>query len=233
MNPKKVGIASAAVAVAALLAAGGASIATAAQSAGQSGISIVADQGATGDQAAPGGAGGRGPGAGGPGGHEQTTVTGDEASQVTDAVTAQDSTISVESVEKDPDGSYDVHGTKDGNPVMVQVSADLTSIEVGPGPGGPGGPGGGPGGHQHTAVTGDEATQVTDAVTAEDPSITVESVQKDEDGSYDVHGTKDGAKVMVEVSADLTDVEVRTAPQHQGGQPPVDDTITPGQTPTS
>ena len=232
MNPKKVGIASAAVAVAALLAAGGASIATAAQSAGQSGISIVADQGTTGDQAPQDLAGGRGPGGGGPGGHEHTAVTGDEATQVTDAVTAQDSTITVESVEKDPDGSYDVHGTKDGNPVMVQVSADLASVEVGGGPGGPGGPEG-PGGHQHTAVTGDEATQVTDAVTAQDPSITVESVQKDEDGSYDVHGTKDGAKVMVEVSADLATVEVRTAPPHQGGQPPVDGTTTPGQTPTS
>jgi pectate lyase len=73
-----------------------------------------------------------------------------------------------------------------------------------------GGPGGGPGGHEHTAVTGDELTKVTAAVKAKDSAITVTSVQKDPDGSYDVHGTKAGAQVMVEVSKDLKTIEVRT-----------------------
>ena len=34
----------------------------------------------------------------------------------------------MESVRKDPDGSYDVLGTKDGSPVMFDVSADLKTI---------------------------------------------------------------------------------------------------------
>jgi hypothetical protein len=222
VNPKKLGIAGAAVAVAAMLAAGGASIATAAQS-GQSGISVVADQAATEDQASQDQGGARGPG-----GHQHTAVTGDEATKVSDAVTAADSTITIDSIMKDPDGSYDVHATKDGTPVMVEVSADLASVEVRTdrGPGGPGGPGG----HQHTAVTGDEATKVSDAVT-------IDSIMKDPDGSYDVHATKDGTPVMVEVSADLADIEVRTPPQHDGGQPPADAPSgpeqAPGQTPTS
>lgn len=72
---------------------------------------------------------------------------------------------------------------------------------------GPGGGKGGPGG-THTEVTGDEATKVTDAVTAWDSGYTVTSVQKDDDGSYDVHATKaDGTTVMLEVSADLTTIE--------------------------
>jgi len=43
--------------------------------------------------------------------------------------------------------------------------------------------------------------------------VTVESVRKDPDGSYDVLGTKDGQKVMFDVSADLA-----TVSQAQGGQ---------------
>ena len=67
---------------------------------------------------------------------------------MTDAVTAYDDAITVDSVLEDPDGSYDVLGTKDGEPVMLEVSADLATItERTGGPGGPGGPGrGGPGG---------------------------------------------------------------------------------------
>jgi hypothetical protein len=38
----------------------------------------------------------------------------------------------------------------------------------------------------------------------------VATVVKDEDGSYDVFGTKGGSPVMVEVSKDLKTVEVRT-----------------------
>ena len=80
---------------------------------------------------------------------------------------------------------------------------------------GSGGPGGG---HEHTAVTGSELTKVTAAVKAKDSAITVTSVQKDPDGSYDVHGTKAGAPVMVEVSKDLKTIEVRTG--GPGGRDP-------------
>ena len=57
-----------------------------------------------------------------------TPVTGDEATQVGAAVTAKDSAVTVTSVRKDPDGSYDVLGTKAGSNVMFDVSADLATI---------------------------------------------------------------------------------------------------------
>jgi len=136
-------------------------------------------------------------------------VTGDEAAKVSAAVTAKDSGVTVESVRKDPDGSYDVLGTKDGQKVMFDVSADLATVSQAQG----GGRGGAGGGSQDTPVTGDEAAKVSAAVTAKDSGVTVESVRKDPDGSYDVLGTKDGQKVMFDVSADLA-----TVSQAQGGQ---------------
>jgi hypothetical protein len=54
-----------------------------------------------------------------------------------------------------------------------------------------------------TPVTGDELAKVTAAVKAKDSSITVTSVRKDPDGSYDVLGAKNGANVMYDGSADL------------------------------
>ena len=85
---------------------------------------------------------GRGAG-GGPGGHAHTEVTGTELAKVTAAVKAKDSTVTVQRVQKDPDGSYDVIGTKDGSPVMLEVSKDLKTIQTRTG-----GPGGGRGGQQ-------------------------------------------------------------------------------------
>ena len=61
----------------------------------------------------------------------------------------------------------------------------------------------------HTAVAGDELAKVTDAVKAKDSAVTVTEVWKDADGSYDVIGTKDSARVHVEVSSDLQTVEVK------------------------
>jgi len=61
-----------------------------------------------------------------------------------------------------------------------------------------------------TPVTGDELAKVTAAVTAKDSSVTVTSVQKDPDGSYDVFGTKAGALVMFDVSADLATITSNT-----------------------
>ena len=55
-------------------------------------------------------------------------MTGAELTKVKDAVKAKDSSVSVQSVRQDPDGSYDVFGTKDGSPVMLEVSKDLKTI---------------------------------------------------------------------------------------------------------
>jgi hypothetical protein len=85
---------------------------------------------------------GRAGGAGGPGGASQdTAVTGDEADKVIAAVTAKDSSVTIDTVRKDPDGSYDALGTKDGSPVFFDVSADLKTVtENAGGPGGRMGP---------------------------------------------------------------------------------------------
>jgi hypothetical protein len=74
----------------------------------------------------------------GRGGGNHTPVTGDEAAKVTAAVKAKDSAVTVSSVRKDPDGSYDVLGTTSGNPVMYDVSADLLTITESAGRGGHG-----------------------------------------------------------------------------------------------
>ena len=66
------------------------------------------------------------------------------------------------------------------------------------------------GGHTHTPVTGDELAKVTAAVKAKDSAVTVTTVQKDPDGSYDVEGTKAGAPVRFDVSADLKTITART-----------------------
>lgn len=83
-------------------------------------------------------------GQGGPmGGSQATPVTGDEADKVIAALKAKDATASITEVRKDPDGSYDALGTKDGAPVFYEVSADLSTVTENTG-----GPMGGPGGHQ-------------------------------------------------------------------------------------
>ena len=155
--------------------------------------------------------------------HEHTDVTGTELAKVTAAVKAHDSAITVKTVRKDPDGSYDVDGTKAGKPVALDVSKDLkTFTERTGGPGGrgdhgPGGPGG-PGGSQDTAVTGAELSKVTAAVKAHDSAITVTGVRQDPDGSYDVFGTKAGAPVALDVSKDLKTFTERTGgPGGHGG----------------
>lgn len=73
----------------------------------------------------PGGVGGPGQG-----GSQDTPVTGDELAKVTAAVKAEDSSVTVSRVQKDPDGSYDVFGTKSGAPVMFEVSSDLKTVST-------------------------------------------------------------------------------------------------------
>ncbi|HKG51989.1 MAG TPA: hypothetical protein VKB14_16255 [Actinomycetales bacterium] len=141
-------------------------------------------------------------------GSADTAVTGAEAAKVTAAVKAKDSSVTVSSVRKDPDGSYDVLGTKSGSQVMYDVSADLKTISQGGGGGHRGGRG--HGGSADTPVTGAEAAKVTAAVKAKDSSVTVSSVRKDPDGSYDVLGTKSGSQVMYDVSKDLKTITENT-----------------------
>ncbi|WP_344613962.1 hypothetical protein [Dactylosporangium salmoneum] len=146
----------------------------------------------------------------GKGGSKDTAVSGDELAKVTAAMKAKDSAVSVKRVHKDADGSYDVLGTKDGAKVFYEVSADLKTFTLHTG-----GPDGGRGHGDKggaTAVTGDELAKVTAAMKAKDSAVTVDRVHKDSDGSYRVLGTKDGAKVFYEVSADL-----KTFTLHTGG----------------
>jgi hypothetical protein len=63
-----------------------------------------------------------------PGGPNHTPVTGSELSKVTAAVKAKDSSVTVSSARKDPDGSYDVFGTKAGTQVKYDVSKDLKAF---------------------------------------------------------------------------------------------------------
>jgi hypothetical protein len=153
------------------------------------------------------------------------------------AVTAKYAGVEVVDVRKDPDGSYDVMGTRDGAPVLVEVSKDLTTVELragGPhGPGGPGGPGRGFGGHgPDTAVTGSEKTTVVDAVEAKYDDVQVADVRKDPDGSYDAMGTQDGDPVFVEVSKDLKTIELRTGGPGGFGGPRPDGADDPGTSAT-
>jgi hypothetical protein len=60
--------------------------------------------------------------------NNDTPVTGTALAKVTAAVKAKDSAVSVTSVRMDPDGSYDVLGTKTGANVMLEVSKDLKTI---------------------------------------------------------------------------------------------------------
>lgn len=211
MANKKIGLAVAGVVVAGGLIAAGPALASAT---GYLGSPQQAGTTGYGGYGMAGGEGGQGR-MGGQGMHQHTAVTGAELAKVTAAIKAKDSAVTVTTVQKDPDGSYDVLGTKAGQNVRFEASADLTTISQGMaggmGRGGHGGKGMGGGmGGQDTTVTGAEADKVKAAVTAKDSAITVTAVRKDPDGSYDALGTKAGQPVMVEVSKDLATVEVRT-----------------------
>ncbi len=60
--------------------------------------------------------------------NNETPVTGTALTNVTAAAKAKDSAVTVTSVRMDPDGSYDVFGTKAGANVMLEVSKDLKTI---------------------------------------------------------------------------------------------------------
>ena len=202
MSSNKMGLAVGAAVAAGALVFGGAALANAA-----SGTSLTSAAYSSSDY-------GRGEG----GGSADTAVTGAEAAKVTAAVKAEDASVTVTSVRKDPDGSYDVLGTKSGSQVMYDVSADLKTISEGRG--GHRGGGHGRDGSADTPVTGSEAAKVTAAVRAKDSSVTVTTVRKDPDGSYDVLGSKSGAQVMYDVSKDLKTITQNTLRAGHGDEAP-------------
>jgi len=163
MSRKNIGLVAASVAAAAAIGLGGAALANAADDTGTSTSAAVAgNASADAPSDAPSDAPVNGRDGSALGQQSQDTpVTGDEAAKVSAAVTAQDSTVTVESVRKDPDGSYDVLGTKDGQKVMFDVSADLATVsQAQGGPGGGGGRGPGPGGAgDHGQAQGDSGEQ--------------------------------------------------------------------------
>jgi len=140
-----------------------------------------------------------------PAASQDTAVTGTEADKVKAAVKVKYSTVTITTVQKDPDGSYDAIGTDaSGNRVFYDVSKDLATVTAGGG-GGRGGHGGGA--SQDTAVTGTEAANVKAAVVAKHAGTTITEVRKDPDGSYDALGTdSSGNKVFYDVSKDLKTV---------------------------
>ncbi len=209
MRRNTLGLAAAALAAAGVVGITGAALAAAADS-----TTPTPSPSTSSTLAPPTGAAQGGP----PGGASQdAAVTGSEADKVIAAVKAKDSAASIATVRKDPDGSYDALGTKAGAPVFFNVSTDLktvTAMTGGPrgGHGGPGGPGGSP----DAAVTGSEADKVIAAVKAKDSAVTITEVRKDADGSFDALGTKAGAPVFFDVSADLLTVTAQTGGPHGG-----------------
>ncbi len=193
MNPKKLGLAAVSVLSAGAIIGGGAALASADPTASSTpSVSASATPGTPNQGGTQGGM--QAP--------KHTAASADETAKVKAAVSAKDSTVTITTVQKDEDGSFDADGTKaDGSKIRFDVSADYATVTEGRG-----GPGGG-GASQDTPVTGDEATKVIDAVKAKDSTITIDTVRKDPDGSYDALGTKtDGTKVMFDVSADLATI---------------------------
>src|SRR3954468_7497356 len=107
----KIGITAAAAAVAAAAFFGGSAIANAATSSTTSAATSPAAYTAA-----------------GAGGATDTQVTGAELAKGAAAVKAEDPSVTVTRVQKDPDGSYDVFGTKSDSQVRYEASADLKTI---------------------------------------------------------------------------------------------------------
>ncbi len=147
MRTNKFGLAAASTAAVAALLIGGATLANAADNPTPTTSTSASSSANSSSDRAPQGA------------SQDTPVTGDEATKVSAAVTAKDSTVTVESVRKDPDGSYDVLGTKAGAKVMFDVSSDLATITENTG--GPGGQGG----HGPQDATGQQAPASTSTAT--------------------------------------------------------------------
>ena len=204
MPAHKVGLTVAAVAAAGVIVAGGSAIANAAST-----PTPTTSQDQQGAQSG-GWAQGR------PGGPHGTVVTGTEAAKITAAVRAKDSAVSVTRIWKDADGSVDVLGTKGGQSVLFEVSADLRTVTQGVIRGV-----GHDGRHGGAEASAADAARVAAAVKAKDPAFTVQSVTKESDGSFDAFGSRRGQRAMYEVSVDLKTLTLDTrgpAGGHDGGR---------------
>lgn len=102
-------------------------------------------------------------------------------------------------------------GTAFADPSTAPSSSPSASAPAEAGQGHCGGKGGRGSASQDTPVTGDEARSVIDAVTAKNAGVTIETVRKDPDGSYDALGARaDGTRVMFDVSTDLATITENT-----------------------
>ena len=128
MDAKTIGLAVAGVVAAGVIAAGGAAVANSTSSSSTTASSSQTGQTGQAGQTARGATGPQGGMPALPGGGQGTEVTGDEATQVKDAVAGQDSSLTVDHVIKLTDGSYLTLAMKDGAPVMYTVSADLATV---------------------------------------------------------------------------------------------------------
>ena len=164
MNPKKLALGAASVLAAGAIIGGGAALASADPTPSAS----ASASGASADRGSASGTAGQGRQMGG----THTDVTGDEAQKVIDAVKAKDSSATIDTVRKDPDGSYDALGTtSDGAKVMFDVSADLATITQGQGgQGGQGGPRGQATGGSTTGGSGAAANGTAGTATPTLPS---------------------------------------------------------------
>lgn len=184
---------------------------------------------ATSGQGQQGGLGLGGHGVRGP--HQHSAASAAETAAVKNAVKAKDSSVTVTTVEKDADGSFDARGTKAGKPVHVDVSKDYQSVQVrtgfggGHGHGGHGGPGerGDRGAHGRPMgqiVTGSDLTKVKAAVQAKASDVTVERAFKAPGGEFHAMGLKGGQPVHIEVSSDFKTVTVEAGRARAGhGEP--------------
>jgi hypothetical protein len=108
------------------LAGGGAAIANAQTTASSAATAQTASSAATGSSAAGSQASGSQALGGDRGANPaDTTITGTNADKATAAVVSAHSGFVVNLVQQDPDGSYDVHGTLNGQAVMYNVTTDF------------------------------------------------------------------------------------------------------------
>ena len=155
MRRNTIGLTAAALVAAGVVGVSGAAIAAAADD-----TAATPTTSTTSPTAPPGGGSARA------GGSQDTAVTGSEADKVIAAVKAKDSSATITTVRKDPDGSYDALGTKGGSPVFFEVSADLKTVTARTGgPGGHGAPDGSTGSLPGGSSTGTTSSDPTDANT--------------------------------------------------------------------
>jgi hypothetical protein len=107
-------------------------------------------------------------------------------------------------------GTITANAATDTSTSSSSSSQEQTAAGHGDNDGHRGGPGGGNGDpsqpqrSDEQLLTGDTATKVTDAVTAEYPDATVQRVETDSDGVYEAHiVTADGEDLIVQVGEDF------------------------------